>query len=211
MVKSVHQPGISGRLVMTLPNLLLLGPIINHDRYIAVEWTALHYSPTFNKLCNKVLSPQIILAFSLFACTCKIAFPCGPFVPTYHPQKNLVIRLTLFSVNKGRTVVHRKSSESSVTIPDRETTKQLVKRVHDALEGRFTYFMNKDVRHCGYPDRLLLPKGKKEGMPFSLYVIVTNYDKEKVQNLKSAAIVNRGDSACAVWNLFLQTSPRAGY
>jgi hypothetical protein len=37
-----------------------------------------------------------------------------------------------------------------------------------------------DVRHCGYPDRLLLPKGKRDGMPFSLFVIVTDFDKEKV-------------------------------
>jgi hypothetical protein len=46
-------------------------------------------------------------------------------------------------VNKGTTVVQRKSSESSVTIPDRETTKTLVKRVEDALEGKTTYKMNK--------------------------------------------------------------------
>ncbi|PSN36662.1 Hemocyanin A chain [Blattella germanica] len=86
-------------------------------------------------------------------------------------------------INKGVTVVQRKSSESSVTIPDRETTKVLVKRVNDALEGRITYSVNKDVRHCGYPDRLLLPKGKKDGMPFTLYVIVTDYDNEKVNEL----------------------------
>jgi hypothetical protein len=47
------------------------------------------------------------------------------------------------AVNKGTTVVQRKSSESSVTIPDRETTKTLVKRVDDALEGKTTYKMNK--------------------------------------------------------------------
>ena len=91
-----------------------------------------------------------------------------------------ILELCQLAVNKGVTVVHRKSSESSVTIPDRETTKDLVKRVHDALQGGSTYYVSKDVRHCGYPDRLLLPKGKKEGMPFTLYVIVTNFETEKV-------------------------------
>ena len=87
------------------------------------------------------------------------------------------------AVTKGSTVIHRKSSESSVTIPDRETTKDLLKKVHDALQGGTTYYANKDVRHCGYPDRLLLPKGKKEGMPFTLYVIVTNFETEKASRI----------------------------
>jgi hypothetical protein len=46
-------------------------------------------------------------------------------------------------VNKGTNIIHRKSSESSVTIPDRETTKTLVRRVEDALQGKATYTMNK--------------------------------------------------------------------
>jgi hypothetical protein len=46
-------------------------------------------------------------------------------------------------VNKGTTVIQRKSSESSVTIPDRETTKTLVRRVEDALQGKATYTVNK--------------------------------------------------------------------
>lgn len=47
------------------------------------------------------------------------------------------------AVNKGTTVIQRKSSESSVTIPDRETTKTLVRRVVDALQGKATYTVNK--------------------------------------------------------------------
>jgi hypothetical protein len=39
-----------------------------------------------------------------------------------------------------------------------------------------------DVRHCGYPDRLLLPKGKRDGMAFSLFVILSDFDKEKVSS-----------------------------
>nr|CAR85695.1 hemocyanin subunit type 1 [Hierodula membranacea] len=87
------------------------------------------------------------------------------------------------TVNKGTTVIERKSSESSVTIPDRETTKVLQKKVEDAIQGNGAFLVNKDVRHCGYPDRLLLPKGKKDGMPFTFYVIVTDFDKEKVNDV----------------------------
>jgi hypothetical protein len=35
-------------------------------------------------------------------------------------------------------------------------------------------------RHCGFPHRLLLPKGNPEGMVYQLYVIVTDYDKDIV-------------------------------
>nr|CAQ63321.1 hemocyanin 1 precursor [Thermobia domestica] len=86
-------------------------------------------------------------------------------------------------VSAGQTPIQRKSSESSVTIPDRETTKVLVQRVKDALEDKTTWNVNKDLRHCGFPDRLLLPKGKKEGMPFTLFVMVTDWEKEKVNDV----------------------------
>nr|CAD7592476.1 unnamed protein product [Timema genevievae] len=85
-------------------------------------------------------------------------------------------------LNAGQTMFHRKSSESSVTIPDRETTKTLVAKVENAINGRASLTVNKDVRHCGYPDRLLLPKGKKGGLPFTLYAILTDYNKEKVRS-----------------------------
>nr|CAD87762.1 hemocyanin subunit 1 [Perla marginata] len=83
----------------------------------------------------------------------------------------------------GKSVIHRKSSESSVTIPDRETTKVLLEKVEHALEGKETLNVNKDERHCGYPDRLLLPKGRNTGMPVQIYVIVTDFEKEKVNDL----------------------------
>jgi hypothetical protein len=35
-------------------------------------------------------------------------------------------------------------------------------------------------RHCGYPHRLLLPRGKPEGMVYQLYVVVSDYDKDIV-------------------------------
>lgn len=77
----------------------------------------------------------------------------------------------------------RKSSESSVTIPDQVSTKDLWERVESAIQGAASIEVDKDYRHCGYPDRLLLPKGKPEGMPFTLYVILTDFDQEKVNDV----------------------------
>nr|CAR85693.1 hemocyanin subunit type 1 precursor [Carausius morosus] len=108
----------------------------------------------------------------------------GQEIPLEEKRQYLVeIDKFVTKVNSGKTTIQRKSSESSVTIPDRETTKLLVAKVENAINGKATINVNKDVRHCGYPDRLLLPKGKKGGMPFTLYVILTDFNKEKVNDL----------------------------
>ncbi|WP_411017918.1 hypothetical protein, partial [Salmonella sp. s39606] len=97
-------------------------------------------------------------------------------------KRHYIVEIDKFvaKVNAGKTVITRKSSESSVTIPDRETTKVLTQKVEDAIAGKAQLTVNKDVRHCGYPDRLLLPKGKQGGMPYLLYVTVTDYQKDVV-------------------------------
>ncbi|XP_049771430.1 hemocyanin A chain-like [Schistocerca cancellata] len=100
-------------------------------------------------------------------------------------KRHYIVEIDKFvaKVNAGKTVITRKSSESSVTIPDRETTKVLTQRVEDAISGKIQLTVNKDVRHCGYPDRLLLPKGRRDGMPFTLFVVLTDYEKDKVNDL----------------------------
>lgn len=95
------------------------------------------------------------------------------------------IELDKFAVklNAGENQIVRKSSESSVSIPDRLTTKVLRKQVDEALEGKTTLNVDKDHRHCGLPDRMLLPKGKVNGMPFVLFVMLTDFEEDKVNDL----------------------------
>lgn len=53
-----------------------------------------------------------------------------------------------------------------------------------------SFFFNTEIlifffqyhRHCGYPHRLLLPKGTTQGMAFNLYVTITNYEQDKVSS-----------------------------
>ncbi|XP_046492976.1 hemocyanin A chain-like [Neodiprion pinetum] len=101
-------------------------------------------------------------------------------------QKRMyMIELDKFTakLESGENTILRKSSESSVTIPDQISTKKLWDRVEAGIQGAATVEVDKDHRHCGYPDRLLLPKGKPEGMPFTLYVILTDFDQEKVNDI----------------------------
>lgn len=40
-------------------------------------------------------------------------------------------------------------------------------------------------RYCGYPERLLIPRGKKGGMAFTFYVILTPYVKQGEQDFEA--------------------------
>merc|ERR1712126_552331 len=44
---------------------------------------------------------------------------------------------------------------------------------------------NKYNRHCGHPHRMLLPKGTPEGMKFDVFVMVTDFEKDKAYDHSS--------------------------
>ncbi|PSN36663.1 Hemocyanin B chain [Blattella germanica] len=102
-----------------------------------------------------------------------------------------VIELDRFPVKleSGDNVVTRHSSQSTVTIPEPQSFPDLVTEVQRAIRGEIEFTYNKNHRHCGLPHRLLLPKGKPEGMDYRLYVVVTDYDKDVVStNIKPDAV-----------------------
>jgi tyrosinase len=123
------------------------------------------------------------------------------------------IELDKFAVklNAGENQIVRKSSESSVSIPDRVTTKALRKQVEEALEGKTTITVDKDYRHCGLPDRMLLPKGKENGMPFTLFVMVTDFNEDKVNDLPHDYEYGGSTSYCGTTNTKYPDSKPMGY
>jgi hypothetical protein len=60
------------------------------------------------------------------------------------------------------------------------------------------------VRHCGYPDRLLFPKGKQDSMPFSLFVILQDFDHKPAITRRLALPVPKWGNGDSKW-LFLPT------
>ncbi|XP_076048338.1 hemocyanin B chain-like [Oratosquilla oratoria] len=78
-------------------------------------------------------------------------------------------------LNEGHQTIERKASESSVTIPDRVPFHDLIKEADDAVAAGQD-LVHSDVRACGHPARMLLPKGKTEGMEFNLFVAITSGD-----------------------------------
>ncbi|PSN36666.1 Allergen Cr-PI [Blattella germanica] len=80
-------------------------------------------------------------------------------------------------MHAGKNAIERNSHESTVVAKEQDTPKVLYKKVNEAYEGKATYNYDKQNKFCGLPEHLLIPKGKKGGQAFTVYVIVTPYDK----------------------------------
>lgn len=81
-------------------------------------------------------------------------------------------------MNAGTNKIVRNSQDCFFVIPDPEPSEVFYKKILKALDGTdsFTY----TERLYGFPERLLLPKGKKEGMPFQFFVYVSPVEGELV-------------------------------
>lgn len=87
------------------------------------------------------------------------------------------------TVKPGTNKIERNSHESIYVVPDEVPSEVLYKKVMKAIEGGETFTYPDQL--YGYPDRLILPKGKKEGMPFKLFVSVSHFDETKAIEVDS--------------------------
>ncbi|ETN67251.1 hexamerin 2 beta [Anopheles darlingi] len=74
----------------------------------------------------------------------------------------------------------RESTSFPLYVQDRTPYYELYKWVMDATNGVRKFPLDMTEAHCGFPSRLMLPKGKKGGMPFQLYFIVSPYHAPSV-------------------------------
>ncbi|XP_018368113.1 PREDICTED: phenoloxidase 2 [Trachymyrmex cornetzi] len=100
-----------------------------------------------------------------------------PFV--FRDQKELMIEMDKFTVllRPGSNTIERKSTESSVTIPFERTFRNLDESrpiSGDNLE-QFNFC------GCGWPQHMLVPKGKEEGFPMDLFIMISDYTGDAVE------------------------------
>lgn len=81
--------------------------------------------------------------------------------------------MSKLTVRVGRNIITRRSHDSSLTQP-------WTKHLHDLEEENHSGAA--DFCGCGWPQHLYIPKGTHKGMPFDLFVMVTNYDEDHVPN-----------------------------
>lgn len=75
----------------------------------------------------------------------------------------------------------RRSTQSSVTIPFERTYRDAAQRPTDEAGIAQWNFCG-----CGWPQNLLVPKGRPEGMKMDLFVMISNYDDDRVRILRSS-------------------------
>merc|ERR1712198_786670 len=83
------------------------------------------------------------------------------------------------TLKTGTNHVVRKSDESSVTFPDVPSLKTIMERTNEALENGRTLDMHEYERSCDLPNRMLLPKGKKDGLEMYLGVYVSDGSQDR--------------------------------
>ncbi|CAD7081074.1 unnamed protein product [Hermetia illucens] len=73
----------------------------------------------------------------------------------------------------GQVRIERNSRDLVYTVKDRTTFLDIYKKVLLNADVNSVIGMHVDEANCGFPDRLLLPKGWIGGLPLQLFVIVT--------------------------------------
>ncbi|XP_043659474.1 phenoloxidase 2 [Drosophila teissieri] len=94
-------------------------------------------------------------------------------------QRSMMIELDKFvtALNPGPNTIRRRSTESSVTIPFERTFRNLdanrpAAGTPEELEFNFC--------GCGWPNHMLVPKGLPEGLPCVLFIMVSNYENDRI-------------------------------
>lgn len=83
----------------------------------------------------------------------------------------------------GNNKIERSSHESIYVVPDEQSTIVFWNKLNHAIENGEAYTYS--TRVSAFPDRLVLPKGKKEGLPLKLFVYVSEFNEAHSLNIAS--------------------------
>ncbi|XP_055595645.1 hexamerin-1.1-like [Uranotaenia lowii] len=96
--------------------------------------------------------------------------------------KKYFVEMDQYMINliPGENLIERNTSDFYFDIADRTIYSELYQRTLDALDGRKPFALDMAEAICGWPDRLLLPRGLPDGFDISLFFIVSPYRPPKV-------------------------------
>lgn len=83
-------------------------------------------------------------------------------------------------MKSGANRIVRESSQSSVTIPFEQTFRDLRPNGQDPRSGGLASF---NYCGCGWPQHMLVPRGTEVGAAYQLFVMLSNYEQDKVTSL----------------------------
>lgn len=97
------------------------------------------------------------------------------YISTEHRENWYYLDSFKYDLVAGKNVIQRHSQEMYKFIKDRTTYYDLYKWVMTAEKGETTFPLDMTEAHNGVPSRMMLPRGRKGGMPYRLYFIVSPY------------------------------------
>ncbi|XP_055918390.1 uncharacterized protein LOC129950477 [Eupeodes corollae] len=124
--------------------------------------------------------------------------------------KNMAIELDKFTVtlNPGQNTIKRRSNQSSLTIPFERSFRRIIPDVNRPPESEAEY----RFCGCGWPDHMLLPKGKAEGMEFDLFCMISDYTGDEVmQTNDEQSVCADADSFCGLKDKLYPDKRSMGY
>ncbi|XP_043643114.1 phenoloxidase 3 [Drosophila teissieri] len=118
-------------------------------------------------------------------------------------QRLMMVEMDKFVVTMppGSQTITRNSTESSVTIPFERTFRNL-----DQLEKLENFLCG-----CGWPQHMLIPKGRAEGLSFELFVMVSNYEDDKVEQKEADCGCSIAASYCGLRDRLYPDRKSMGY
>ncbi|XP_022907906.2 phenoloxidase 2-like [Onthophagus taurus] len=123
-------------------------------------------------------------------------------------QRLMFMEMDRFTVNlkQGQSTIVRNSTQSSVTIPFENSFRDL-NRPAGVSQDQFNFC------GCGWPHHLLVPKGKPEGYPMQLFVMISDYEQDKVDQPATDDAVECDDASsyCGLRNKKYPDKRSMGY
>ncbi|XP_065086351.1 hexamerin-1.1-like [Ochlerotatus camptorhynchus] len=86
----------------------------------------------------------------------------------------------LVDIVTGENIIKRSTNDFYYDIRDRTTYTELYKRVMRAIKNEKQFVLDLSETHCGWPDRLLLPRGLSTGYEITFFFIITPYQPPSV-------------------------------
>ncbi|XP_053693940.1 hexamerin-1.1-like [Sabethes cyaneus] len=87
----------------------------------------------------------------------------------------------VYDLVAGKNVITRNSLNFNGYVKDRTSFYDLYKRVMVGYTTDEKFPLDMSEAHCGFPNRLMLPKGTKGGMTFQFFFIISPYYEPQVQ------------------------------
>ncbi|XP_071543965.1 phenoloxidase 3-like [Panulirus ornatus] len=110
------------------------------------------------------------------------------------------------TLKPGANHIVRASKDSTITNPNEFTFRDLEARPDTGVEGEEFDFCG-----CGWPQHLLLPRGKPEGMAYQLFYMLTDFEKDKVDQTEGIRACKNAVSFCGVLDAKFPDSRPMGF